>query len=385
MLKTVVSKTVALLSAASQLCFFSFLFIIDINAQAGGLGRSLSFSETQAQLKHTNAQISLLQKTLIERQDKKKNLQTAYSSIEAEAQKVKEELNQLQKELQNKALCLKQLQEEGQKLEKRIEEAQKQMGATLRLRFHLSESRSLQGFLGDKNPQEKTYLLSLYRYLIQAQEQTLLELRDLKNKWKENQAAAKATILGQEQLKKTLAHQEEQLKQSKTEQQNLLNTLNQAIQEEKIRLDAYESYKKQLSLLLERLTQQSRHQPRQLFQRMQHRLPAPLEGRKEKFSQLQQGAFFPAEAGTMVYAVHPGKVVFSDWLNGYGYLMILDHGQGFMTLYAHNQALLKTVGQLVDQGDPIAKVGQSGWQRQNGLYFEIRQQGHPLAILSWLK
>ena len=99
---------------------------------------------------------------------------------------------------------------------------------------------------------------------------------------------------------------------------------------------------------------------------------------------MNQGVTFFAKEGAPVLAVHSGKVVFSDWLNGYGLLLILDHGDGFMTLYANNEALFKQKGDSVTQGDQIATVGHSGGIKQNGLYFEVRQRGKAISPLAWM-
>lgn len=99
---------------------------------------------------------------------------------------------------------------------------------------------------------------------------------------------------------------------------------------------------------------------------------------------MNQGLIFFANEGMPVNAVSTGKVVFSDWLKGYGLLLIIDHGQGFMTLYAHNQSLFKQKGDNVQRGEQIATVGHSGGIKQNGLYFEIRQRGKAVPPLKWL-
>ena len=78
-------------------------------------------------------------------------------------------------------------------------------------------------------------------------------------------------------------------------------------------------------------------------------------------------------------------MLFSDWLKGYGLLTVIDHGNGYMSLYAHNQTLLKSVGDRVETGEPIALVGQSGGQEQSGLYFEIRHRGKALNPKLWCK
>jgi murein hydrolase activator len=99
---------------------------------------------------------------------------------------------------------------------------------------------------------------------------------------------------------------------------------------------------------------------------------------------MNQGITFFAAEGTPVYAVYSGKIVFSDWLNGYGLLLIIDHGQGFMTLYAHNQSLFKRKGSTVGTGEQIAAVGHSGGIKQNGLYFEVRKHGKTVSPREWL-
>ena len=92
-----------------------------------------------------------------------------------------------------------------------------------------------------------------------------------------------------------------------------------------------------------------------------------------------------AAAGTPVTAVADGTVVFSEWMTGYGLILILDHGNGYMSLYAHNDSLLKDSGDLVKRGDAVARVGTSGGQGQAALYFELRRNGQPVDPSSWLQ
>ncbi len=117
---------------------------------------------------------------------------------------------------------------------------------------------------------------------------------------------------------------------------------------------------------------------------MRRKLPKPVQTKPNGFQRMNQGLTFFAAEGAPVTAVYPGKVVFSDWLNGYGLLLIIDHGQGFMTLYAHNQSLFKSKGTNVIQGEQIATVGHSGGLKQNGLYFEVRHGGKAVPPLEWL-
>jgi septal ring factor EnvC (AmiA/AmiB activator) len=98
-----------------------------------------------------------------------------------------------------------------------------------------------------------------------------------------------------------------------------------------------------------------------------------------------EGVLIAAAAGTTVKAVADGRVVFADWMNGYGLILIVDHGNGYMSLYAHNDALLRDAGDTVKRGDPLASVGNSGGQGRAALYFELRRNGQPVNPDTWLK
>ena len=98
---------------------------------------------------------------------------------------------------------------------------------------------------------------------------------------------------------------------------------------------------------------------------------------------VSEGWLLAADVGDEVHAVAHGRVAFADWLKGFGLLLILDHGDGYLTLYAQNEALLKDVGDWVEAGAAIATSGASGGAAQAGLYFELRHQGRPLDPKPW--
>lgn len=97
------------------------------------------------------------------------------------------------------------------------------------------------------------------------------------------------------------------------------------------------------------------------------------------------GLLIAASAGTPVRAVADGRVVFAEWMSGYGLICIVDHGNGDMSLYAYNDALLRNVGDDVHRGDPVASVGNSGGQGRPALYFELRRNGNPVDPAAWLR
>jgi septal ring factor EnvC (AmiA/AmiB activator) len=95
--------------------------------------------------------------------------------------------------------------------------------------------------------------------------------------------------------------------------------------------------------------------------------------------------FIAARAGDEVRAVAGGRVVFADWLRGFGNLLIIDHGEAYMTLYGYNETLYKRVGDMIRGGERIATVGSSGGNADSGLYFELRHEGRPLDPLRWVE
>ncbi len=107
--------------------------------------------------------------------------------------------------------------------------------------------------------------------------------------------------------------------------------------------------------------------------------------RTESAESIWDGVLIDASEGTEIRAITSGKVAFSDWLRGYGLLIIIDHGKGYMSLYAFNQSLYRQAGDWVNVGDVIASVGQSGGRSHSGLYFGIRNNGKPVDPLEWCR
>jgi septal ring factor EnvC (AmiA/AmiB activator) len=97
------------------------------------------------------------------------------------------------------------------------------------------------------------------------------------------------------------------------------------------------------------------------------------------------GVLIAAPAGTEVRAARDGRVVYADWLPGLGLLLVIDHGRGYLSLYGHNQDLLKGVGSTVTRGETVALVGDTGGQRRPALYFEVRRNGKPQDPRAWVR
>lgn len=128
------------------------------------------------------------------------------------------------------------------------------------------------------------------------------------------------------------------------------------------------------------------------FAKLRGKLLRPVKGittgrfgaRRDDGQSTWKGLFISAAEGTEVRAVAAGVVVFADWLRGYGNLLIIDHGDNFLSIYGNNQALLADAGQKIGAGATVATVGTSGGQPESGLYFELRHQGRAFDPLKWL-
>lgn len=127
------------------------------------------------------------------------------------------------------------------------------------------------------------------------------------------------------------------------------------------------------------------------FSELQGQLPWPVQGAiterfgSRRFEATLDGAVIGAREGADIRAVADGRVVYADWLRGYGLMLIVDHGKGFMSLYAFNQSLYKTVGESIQAGDRVASVGRSGGRSQASLYFGIRRHGRPVDPEQWCR
>ena len=131
---------------------------------------------------------------------------------------------------------------------------------------------------------------------------------------------------------------------------------------------------------------------RRPFRTLKGKLKLPVRGElmnrygaaREESGAQWKGLFIRSATGEIVRAVADGRVVYADWLRGFGNLLILDHGSGFMSLYAYNEGLIRQVGESVRSGEPIAHVGATGGRADSGLYFELRREGKPFDPMAWV-
>ena len=180
--------------------------------------------------------------------------------------------------------------------------------------------------------------------------------------------------------------------------QTILLRLDQYIDQKDRELQSLHAEIRELGKLLTKLT--LKEQPAAdffedlpSFKKMRGKMSWPVNGSiVQSFGQPKKGqdlrwngVLITADTGTDVKAINNGRVIFADWFKNLGMLIIIDHGNDYMSLYAHNQSLFKQAGDWVLAGETIASVGDSGGQNQPGLYFEIRQSGKPVNPGLWCK
>lgn len=261
---------------------------------------------------------------------------------------------------------------------------------------YMSGNHNLIQLLLNQQQSSKTErLLGYYHYLNKAR---LAALEDLQTTFTELQAIEADLIDTIVKLDTLLSEQKEAekvLKQQKKKRNNALAQLNKSYLKNSAQLEQYQLSELDIKQLLQAQNQEvtvAEALPLKGLSKLRGRLSKPTKGKtthffgQQRHGQLRwKGITFSGNEGQAVKAIHHGKVVFSDWIKGFGLVLVLDHGKGYMSLYGHNQALLKKAGDNVDGNEQIALLGQSGGQDKPGLYFEIRHKGKAINPQRWFK
>lgn len=340
--------------------------------------------QTQNKLKNLDLQIHNLQHSLHVAHDKRGMLHQELARTEKQMGDDLNKLRMTQNNIENNEHKIAVLQIQAQELKKQLHAQQQVLANQLRALYQIGEYQPMKWLLNQDDPYKISRILTYYQYIIQSRQQLMERIDNTQQNLSSQEEKLHKELTANQQLKNELSQHQQQLQQNKGYHSALIQSLNQYIQNKENTLQEARKNKDNLTLLLKSLSQQSDAKVTKPFRQLQKKLPHPVQTSQHALRKMHQGVTFFAEEGTVVTAVYPGKVVFSDWLKGYGLLLIIDHGQGFMTLYAHNQSLYKNKGERVKQNEQIARVGHSGGIKQNGLYFEIRLRGKAIPPLSWL-
>ena len=324
---------------------------------------------------------------------KRKRLEQRLKQDDLAIAKVIKAITQTKQELGDTKQKLKQLTVQKAQLtkEKQLQEAL--LAQQLRAAYSRGHHDYLKLMLNQEQPAKIQRTVSYYQYLNKARvaeiekfQKTLSALLKVTTDY--NEQADQLALLQQQQTK-----QQQSLQKNKSNRQQTVKALSSELLSKQQQLAKLEAEEKNLQSELERLARLAKAELEMKgLSKLKRKLRWPVKGRvSHRFGTKKQGylkwkgVLLSAPVGRQINAIHSGKVLFADWLKGYGLVTIVDHGEGYMSLYGHNQALLKSVGDRVETGEPIALVGQSGGQQQSGLYFEIRHQGKAVNPKLWVR
>ena len=324
------------------------------------------------------------------------------SSLETNLEYNEKKINTLLKKIQNIETDLTKgedrigrLLDKEKELQRAKSEQQQDIANHVRAAHRIGKQGYLKVLLNQEDPNQISRMLTYYDYFnraraeqVQTYNQTILQLRKVSELLdSENQT------LVNNRLDLQLERGELLLLQAK--KREVLIALNKQILATGTEIEKLVADRQQLERLIQRIQAGISNLPAPAdvvpFASLKGQLLLPVAGQishrygnRRNAGRLHwSGVLINAAEGAPVYAVHYGRVVFSDWLRGFGLLMIINHGEGYMSLYGHNQVLYRETGDWVTAGDTIATVGDSGGQNKPGLYFEIRVAGKTADPQLW--
>ncbi len=400
-------------------------------------------AQTKQEIAQAAKDIAELKKQLSKIQQEKSSAEQALKKTETEIGELEKQVDDLQQQEKKTEQELDLLDKQKKKLHSSRLEQQKLIAIQARAAYQAGQQEPLRLLLNQQQPEKFSRNLTYYQYIGKARQQQINEfnetIRQITNisaqitEQQNNLAEQRASLLSKQESLKTLRQQRQQKVASLSQQQRKdtqsLNTrqadqaaLNKVLQTIEATLarqaqEAREAERKRQRLIAEQQRQQAEQlldkQPQPAtgkqpqspmvstaithsggnFSTVRGKLPWPVNGRLiARFGSARgdtrskwDGVLISSQAGTQVRAIHPGRVVFADWLRGAGLLVIVDHGDGYLSLYGHNQSILSRPGDMVQTGQAISTVGNTGGQDQAALYFAIRQKGKPADPTQWCR
>ena len=303
---------------------------------------------------------------------------------------------------------LSRLQQQGHQLEKDMQGQQTLLGKLLYQQYLGGNQEYLKMLLNNHDPNEMAREIQYYEYIARSR---AIWLRTLRTNLDQLHAVASQTKKKSAEIASLQAAQNLQrqtLEKDKITHQQVLKKIALQLKQQRNEIGRLQRDENRLAQLVEKLSRmlaqaksKSNFNNSNLpdnrfdgspFALLKGKLTLPVKGVvSNKFGMthpdstvLWKGLFLRAAANQPVKAVAAGRVVFADWLRGFGNLIILDHGKGYMSLYGNNETLYKQVGDVLRGGDTIAAVGNSGGNEESGLYFELRHEGKPMDPMNWI-
>lgn len=373
-------------------------------------------SDTREQLDQLKSEMNKLQQMLQQFKDERSKLRGDLQKSETDISTTQKKIQQIEKQLQQQQQELQKLQQQRQELQQSKTEQQQQIARQVRAAYELGQQNKIKALLNQEDPNKLGRAMAYYDYFNRARAEQIDAYIELISKLDLLQPQIEEKTAELTAAKAELDTQHKTLLTARNERQRTLAQINSSIQDKSEELQQRKRDREALEQVLRKIERDARQREArerqskqretavartqtepipggQAFRELRGRLPWPANGKlanqfgaaREGSDMHWQGINIDAREGEPVRAIHNGRVVFADWLRGSGLLIIIDHGDDYLSLYAHNQTLLKNVGDAVKGGDAIATVGNSGGEQQAGLYFEIRHKGAPTDPADWCK
>ena len=349
----------------------------------------------ERELEEVRDQISRLKKSMDRRAADRDRITAELQDAEVKISETRMRLKELERQRDFTARKKTQLEAQLEAKASELEQETRQLEAQVRSAYMSGKQERIKLMLNQHDPATLGRLMTYYRYLseyrgdnIETVNARIGELNDLRER-----AAAEESRLAELASERTAELIE--LDNAQEERQQLLASLNAKIQEEGSEIDRLAAQEQDLARLIAELTSILSDYPitsEEPFSEFKGRLTWPVAGsllhdfgHPRADGRLKwNGVVLAAQRGREVRAVYHGRVIFADWLAGMGLLVIVDHGEGYLSLYGYNETTLKIAGDWVAPGDVLATVGDSGGQSRSALYFEIRQGTRPLNPRTWV-
>ena len=363
---------------------------------APALAEPQTREQASAELKAVRDQIDTLKEDIEDEGRRRSRAERNLAEVEKSEQKVRRELTSTRKQLQDSKARQADLERQSEAQRKELKKQRTALANQLRVAYINGNEEWLRVSLSQKDATSLGRRMTYYGYLSRQRRITIEKVGMALKQLEEIQAEISRELA---QLAKFEAEATEKLAEiadTRKERAELVNKINADIRSKDAQIERLQAQASELTNLVEALAKVLPKMPdidAEPFAGQAASLSWPADGSVLKsFGDSRadgrlkwQGVLLGAPAGAVVRSVYHGRVVFSDWLDGMGLLTIIDHGAGYMSLYGHNQDLLKEVGEWVDPGEAIAHVGDSGGQVAAGLYFEIRKDGKPVNPKRWIR
>ncbi|WP_415882192.1 murein hydrolase activator EnvC family protein [Neptuniibacter sp. QD34_54] len=350
---------------------------------------------TEKQIKQLNSRIASLQKNMRSQEGESRELSKELRDSEVKIGKLARQIQSLDKQLSGLGSHADSLEKKRDALKVELKKRSELIAKQIAQQYKMGNQARLQLLLTQRDPETLDRAIRYYDFVNEELRQDLIlfktKLADLSGTELELTDTEQKMVLKREELRKEVTA----LRASQAKRKDTLARLTKALSTDKKKLKQLKLDQKRLRAVLTEIEKSLNFatlvKDDKTFKQLKGKLPWPLKGKvKQNYGTVRNnirydGIWIQASEAQPVKAVHHGRVVFSDWLRGYGLVLIIDHGSGYLSLYGYNQSLLLETGDWVAAGDTIATAGQSGGRTQTGLYFAVRYKGKPSNPKSWLK